>query len=257
VLLASQIDIFILMAGKGARFKRDEFNLPKPLIKFREKPLFAWALKSVKDLLPSANLHLVICAEDKIHEKVELELTKLAELNFHTVHIITVPHRTTGPLQTAVEAVRLAAAYERSEPIIFGDCDLYFDSPSWVQAVKNWCAGDHSTDALLMTFNADAEKHSYVSVDENGFATEVAEKKVISKNAVVGFYAFKDSKLFLQAANKVLDGKPASSGEYFVSQVYGEMIQSGKIVKVSEVEKLVLLGTPDELELSSKSGVIE
>lgn len=251
VLLATQIDIFILMAGRGARFKCDEFNLPKPLIKFKEMPLFTWSLKSIKDLLPIANLHLVICAEDNLQEKVELELTKLPDLNFHTVHIITIPNRTAGPLHTAVEAIRQTVAGNRNNLVIFGDCDLFFNSSSWMSAIKKLLAGESSNEGLLMTFGADSEKHSYVSVDENGFATGMAEKKVISKNAVVGFYAFKNSKLFLQTANKVLEGAPANSGEYFISQVYSELISAGKKIEVVEVDKLILLGTPEELEQSS------
>jgi choline kinase len=117
--LAAHFDIFILMAGLGNRFRSEGYEIPKPLIKFRGQPLFAWALKSVKDLLPQSNLHLVLCAEDNIQDKIELELAKIKDLNFHTVHIISLPKRTNGPLETAVQAVRQTAAQDRSNPVVF------------------------------------------------------------------------------------------------------------------------------------------
>ncbi|MCC2679987.1 MAG: hypothetical protein K0R29_2563 [Pseudobdellovibrio sp.] len=250
--MAGQIDIFILMAGVGTRFRRDGYDVPKPLIKFKEQPLFVWAMKSVKELLPQANLHLVICAEDNIQDKVELALTNLPDLRLHTVHIIAVPKRTAGPLDTAVQAVRQTAVHDRTKPIIFCDCDLYFESTKWIDAVKQFMSGPANEDALLVSFESEAEKYSFVKIDESGYAAEVAEKKVISKNAIAGFYAFKEAKTFLQTGNKVLDGYAAVSNEHFISQVYNELIHSGKKVKVFKADKVVSLGTPEEVEASGK-----
>jgi len=253
--LAGHIDIFILMAGIGSRFRRDGYDVHKPLIKFKEQPLFVWALRTVKDLLPEANLHLVICAEDDIQNKVEVELTKIPELNFHTVHIISVPKRTTGPLDTAVQAVRQTAVHDRTNPVIFCDCDIYVESGEWLNAIRQMQTGAASEDAVLITFKSEAEKYSFVKADERGYAVKVAEKKAISKNAIAGFYAFKEAKLFLQTGNKVLDGRPAIANEHFISQVYADLIASGRPVKVFKAEKVVLLGTPEEVEASNKLNV--
>lgn len=253
--MTGQVEIFILMAGLGSRFRQEEFNTPKPLIKFRDQPLFAWALKSVKDFLPHANLHLVICDEDHIREKTELELTRLSNFNFHTVHIISLPKRTNGPLETALEAVRQTAAHDRDNPVIFCDCDLYLESSEWQKAITKLHKGLSSADAFLITFDSDGEKHSYVKTDSAGRAVEVAEKKVISNNAIAGFYVFKSAKMFLQAGNKILM-TPAPSNEHFISQVYNELIGSGKTVEIFKTEKLLLLGTPEDVAAAEKSTLI-
>lgn len=250
--MAGQIDIFILMAGLGSRFRSEGFDTPKPLIKFRGQPLFVWALKSVRRLLPQSNLHLVLCAEDNIKIKVETELAKLEDFSASTTQIITVPKRTTGPLESALQAVRKTAAVDRRNPVIFCDCDLYFESDKWVEGIKGWLSGDNAADAILATYPAAADKYSFVKLNSAGFATEVAEKRVISENAIAGFYAFKNSKLFLENGNSVLLNQATVSNEHYISQVYNELIKGGHAVKVYETEKILLLGTPEEIEDADK-----
>jgi NDP-sugar pyrophosphorylase family protein len=45
------------MAGLGKRFFQSSFDLPKPLIKIQNKPMFIKAAKS----MPKSNLNIFIC----------------------------------------------------------------------------------------------------------------------------------------------------------------------------------------------------
>ena len=53
----SRIVNIMPMAGLGKRFFQSSFNLPKPLIKIQNKPMFIKAAKS----MPKSNLNIFIC----------------------------------------------------------------------------------------------------------------------------------------------------------------------------------------------------
>ena len=42
-----KLHLIMPMGGRGARFFRDGFVQPKPLIRLRDKPFFYWAVQSV------------------------------------------------------------------------------------------------------------------------------------------------------------------------------------------------------------------
>ena len=56
-----------------------------------------------------------------------------------------------------------------------------------------------------MTFTASHPKWSYAKVNEEGFVTEVAEKKPISSNATVGIYWWKKGSDYVKYAEKMMD----------------------------------------------------
>ena len=51
---------------------------------------------------------------------------------------------------------------------------------------------ESKADGVIMTFNASHPKWSYARLDKKGNVIETAEKKVISDNATVGLYYFKE-----------------------------------------------------------------
>ncbi len=251
--MAAETDIFLLMAGLGVRFKQQGYTVPKPLIEFEGAPLFIWALRSLKELLPQSRLHLVVCAEDKIEDQVRRVLAAERELKYLNVEVITLAKRTAGPLESATQALQNCSSAPGDNPILFCDCDFYLESKDWSDAVLNWHGQYLQEDAFLVTFFAEATKHSFVKTDGRDHAIEVAEKKVISNKAVAGFYSFKSAKLFKEFAGRVFTGPSAVENEHFISQVYVELIQAGKKVKVFNADKMILLGTPEEIQSANIS----
>ena len=88
---------------------------------------------------------------------------------------------------------------------------------------------------------------SYAKCDQDGFVTEVAEKKVISKNATVGVYYWKHGSDYVQSAEKMIKKNIRVNNEFYVCPVYNEFLLKKKKVKIHNVEKMHGLGTPEDL----------
>ena len=233
------------MAGRGQRFKNQNYPQVKPLIHYKNKPLFIWAINSISHLLDNSNLHLVICEEDNIESQVLSEISKDNKLKNRKINIIKIESRTTGPALTAFEALK--SLNENSETVIFCDCDLYFKSHNWIKFIEKW---DPEIGATTLYFNADSLNFSYIKINEMGLVEEVAEKKQISNHAIAGFYAFKNKQLFINSVEAIKEKK--SHQEFYISYVYEDLIQKNEKIKSFKVDEIILMGTPEELNLANK-----
>jgi len=102
-------------------------------------------------------------------------------------------------------------------------------------------------DGSILTFEAIHPKWSYAKVDKNNFVLEVAEKKVISKNATVGVYYWKKGSDYVKYAESMIKKNIRVNNEYYVCPVYNEAIQDKKKIMIDEVSEMHGLGTPDDL----------
>ena len=77
-----------------------------------------------------------------------------------------------------------------------------------------------NVDGGILTFNAIHPKWSYAKIDKNKNVIEVAEKKVISNNATVGVYYWKQGKDFVKYTNKMIEKNIRVNNEFYVCPVY-------------------------------------
>ena len=84
--------------------------------------------------------------------------------------------------------------------------------------------------------------------DKDGFVTEVAEKKVISKNATVGVYYWKHGSDYVFSAEKMIKKNIRVNNEFYVCPVYNEFLTKKKKVKISNVDEMWGVGTPEDLQ---------
>ena len=80
-----------------------------------------------------------------------------------------------------------------------------------------------------------------------GYVTEVAEKKVISKNATVGVYYWKHGSDYVSSAEEMIRKNIRINNEFYVCPTYNEFLSKGKKVKIHNVDKMWGLGTPEDL----------
>lgn len=232
------ITIFLLMAGRGERFRQSGFEGPKAMILWNERPLFRWSLESVSRI-PNVSLYLVTCAEDEIKAS---ELLRWAP----EANIVELSSRTRGPAETALRALQQAEQTEKKAgPVIFCDCDLISRSAAWESFIQNW--HDQSA-ATVHCFTAQETKHSFAKINTDGDVTEIAEKIRISDQAVAGVYAFANAEIF-KAAVQNLD---FSGSEKYISHVYQELLRQNKKIKSFAVDEMRLLGTPPDLSSAER-----
>jgi bifunctional N-acetylglucosamine-1-phosphate-uridyltransferase/glucosamine-1-phosphate-acetyltransferase GlmU-like protein len=140
------------------------------------------------------------------------------------------------PTRGAAETI-LAAGID-DQPLIVANCDQLVSGP--------WILTDPA-DGWIATFTSDRPHHSYVQVDADGFVEKIAEKQVISDQAVAGVYVFKDGTMFAGAARAVIDRDERVLGEFYVSTVLAEMVARGARLRTFPLD-VTILGTPEELE---------
>ena len=107
---------------------------------------------------------------------------------------------------------------------------------------------DEKLDGFLLTFKANNPAHSYVEVNDKGFAIRTAEKQVISSDAAVGVYYFKTGNIFVKYAEKLISEKIKTNNEFYICPIYNLLIKDDLKVSIRQVEKMHVLGTPKELE---------
>ena len=148
---------------------------------------------------------------------------------------------TDGPVSTVLT---LKNTLNPDEDFFTVDCDQYFRSSTLSTRIAE--AQQKGWHGLIPTYTSDNPAYSYVKLDETGFATETAEKQVISNNAASGIYYFSSGRLFMDAAEEMVKNNLRTKNEFYMCPLYNILIKKGCKIKIVEVEKWMTLGTPED-----------
>ena len=175
---SEKMNILVPMAGGGSRFASAGYTFPKPLVEINGKPMIQTV---VENLNIEANYIFIVQKEH--YEKYNLQyLLKLIKAN---CKIIQVDGITEGAACTTLLAKEFI---NNDEPLITANSDQF------VEWNSNECLYAFNADGIdggILTFEATHPKWSFAKIGEDGFVSEVAEKKPISNNATVGIYFWK------------------------------------------------------------------
>ena len=156
--------------------------------------------------------------------------------------IIEIDGLTDGAAHTTLFAKKYI---NNSNPLLIANSDQYIIWNS-SKTLYNFYTKDF--DGGILTFESIHPKWSYAKCDNNQIVMEVAEKKVISKNATVGVYYWKKGSDYVKYANKMIKNNKRINNEFYVCPVYNEAINDGKKIAISQVDKMYGLGTPEDLK---------
>ena len=229
------VNILIPMAGLGSRFKNAGFKNIKPMIKLCDKTFIQW---SVESLGISGRFIFVV-----LEEHYELVEEHLKDIQPECL-IYKVPKLTDGASQTCLAA---KDTIDNDTPLIVTNSDQIFewDSEAYLQYLK-----DYDPDANVITVKSNNDKFSYIKIDQNGYATKLAEKEVISDNALVGIHYWKHGKDFVRSAESLIHNNIRANNEYYVSLTYNILIEEGLNVTMYELkdtDKYLSIGTPEQV----------
>ena len=230
----SKMNVLIPMAGAGKRFFDAGYVFPKPLIEVDNKPMIQWVIESLN---LDANYIFII---QKEHQK-KYNIQSVLKILQPNCKIIELDHLTEGAACTTL----LAKKYiNNSNPLIIANSDQYIN---WNSSKALYEFNSKNLDGAILTFEAIHPKWSYAKCDEEGYVTEVAEKKVISKNATVGVYYWKHGSEYVSSAEEMIKKNVRVNNEFYVCPTYNEFLSKGKKVKIHNVSKMWGLGTPEDL----------
>lgn len=230
----SRLNVLIPMAGAGSRFAKAGYVFPKPLVEVHGKPMIQVV---VENLNIEANYIFLVQKE----HYTQYNLKYLLNLLKPNCKIVLVDGLTEGAACTTL----LAKEHINTDaPLVIANSDQYIE---WN---ANECLYAFTADGIdggMLTFKATHPKWSYAKLDEQGFVSEVAEKKPISDNATVGVYYWKRGSDYVKYAEQMIAKNIRTNNEFYVCPVANEAIADGKRIRVKQIGKMWGIGVPEDL----------
>lgn len=235
------LNIVIPMAGSGTRFKKEGFDLPKPLIQINGKSLIEYSISSLG--IKGRLIFITRLYDNPQYNKILSQ--KLKELGEDTIEIQT-KRLTRGASETCL----LASKYiDNDDGLIITNCDQYlaWDSSLFLNYInKTEC------DGVVVTHKSNDPKNSFAKINEDGNVVQFAEKNPISSDALVGIHYWRNGKDFVESSKKLLsDFENNLRPECFVSETFNYLIERNKIIKTYEIHpnEYISLGTPNDVSI--------
>jgi beta-phosphoglucomutase-like phosphatase (HAD superfamily)/dTDP-glucose pyrophosphorylase len=231
---SEKMNVLIPMAGAGTRFVNAGYTFPKPLIEVNGKPMIQVV---VENLNIEANYTFIVQKEH--YEKYSLQY--LLNLIAPNCNIIEVDGLTEGAACTTLLAKEFI---NNDDPLVMANSDQFVE---WNSNECLYAFNADGVDGGVLTFKSTHPKWSYARLGEDGFVSEVAEKKPISDNATVGIYFWKKGSDYVKYAEQMIEKNIRVNNEFYVCPVFNEAIQDGKKIRIKEIEKMWGIGTPEDL----------
>jgi UDP-N-acetylglucosamine diphosphorylase / glucose-1-phosphate thymidylyltransferase / UDP-N-acetylgalactosamine diphosphorylase / glucosamine-1-phosphate N-acetyltransferase / galactosamine-1-phosphate N-acetyltransferase len=232
-----QLNIVMPMAGLGSRFRQAGFQIPKPLIEVRGRPMYAWATESLP-LEKSTRLIFILLASQPEFPDLKRDIEQ--RYAKHKPIVLTVPELTAGQ---AITVLRAREFINNNEPLLIHNADTAFDvDHSWVERATAEKLG-----GALLVFPSQEKRWSFSRDNSRGLVEEVREKEVISPWATTGTYWFGCGADFVNAAETRFNSGKREASEFYVGPLYNDLIARGARVKNFPIRKLYCFGTPEDL----------
>jgi len=232
---SDEFNILIPMAGAGSRFSSAGYTFPKPLIEVNNKPMIQVV---VENLNIKANFIYIV---QKDHYK-KYNLKYLLNLITPNCEIIQVDELTEGAACTTLLSKEFI---NNDKHLLIANSDQYIE---WNSNNFYYSMTNDNLDGGIVTFKSTHPKWSFAKLDDNGYITEIAEKKPISDIATVGIYYWNKGSDYVKYAEQMIEKNIRVNNEFYVAPVYNEAIKDGFKLKPFNIEKMWGLGTPEDLK---------
>lgn len=233
--------ILIPMAGKGERFVKENYTLPKPILPIEGLPM---VIKASKDL-PIADKYLYVLLKD---HTIKYDIEKIIIGHIPQSQFIILDKVTEGQACTCLYALENIS---EQDDIMIGACDngLIYDKNKFLQLREQ-------ADVIVFTFRNNVTvgtkptQYGWVSV-EGDYVKSVSVKIPISDtpindHAVVGAFWFKNKKIYQNAVEKMMNENRRINNEFYIDECINDAVQLGYNVKYLEVDKYICWGTPND-----------
>jgi NDP-sugar pyrophosphorylase family protein len=228
------------MSGKGTRFAKEGYELPKPLLPIDGKPMVV----QVAECLPKHKNDVFVCLEEHSIDGVLRDY-------FPNAIIRTIDHVTEGYAASCELGIDLI---DEDSPIMISPCDngVSYDEQAFLDLVA-----DEDNDVIVWSFrNSQAGKtnpamYTWMYVDENNFLCDMIYKQPpkgdpLKTHASVGIMYFRKAKYLLEGLRKNREENNRPIGELCIDSVAHQLANSGYRVKVFEIDHYACWGTPGD-----------
>ena len=242
------LNIVVPMAGRGSRFVDAGYDLPKPLIDVGGIPMLRIVIENLRPT--RAHRFIFICLRDHIEQYALHDTLRSWAPN---CEVRVVDQVTEGAACTVLLAEEII---DSSDPLMIANSDQWVD-----YSIDEYLGvmDAEVTSGLIMTMTADDPKWSYLRFDEQRISA-VVEKQVVSNEATVGIYNYREGRMFVEAAKTMIQRNLRVNNEFYVAPAYDIMIEKGLNLSYcnvgSEGKGMYGLGIPSDLECFLKSPML-
>ncbi|MDP2502844.1 glycosyl transferase family 2 [Vibrio splendidus] len=242
------LNIVVPMAGRGSRFAKEGYALPKPLIDVNGKHMIELVINNLK---PKCGHRFIFVCQNEHIEKFNLQ--SIFESSCENFEVVGIDGVTEG---AAITVLKAREFIENDDPLMIANSDQWIDMDInyYLNDMKN-----RELDGSMLTMKASDDKWSYAKVNDNGLVSEVVEKVVVSDEATVGIYNFSSGKEFCKYADFMVEKDIRSNGEFYVAPVYTFMAEAGDRIGVlnigEEARGMYGLGIPSDLNIFLSSDI--
>ncbi len=218
----------IPMAAHSDLFPKSDYHFPKPLVEIGGRPMIAHVVEGIQRYDAEAEFIFVVRKEDCDQFSLDASLALLTE---RPCHVVKLSEPTRGSACTALMAVDLI---QDDRPLVICNSDQVIHAD--IHAInRNFIAT--GVDAGVITFPSVHPRWSYASTSHNGSVLEVAEKRVLSRSAIAGYYFFRKGRDFIQAAMRSIENGASVDGGFFIAPTLNEIILRSGLVSHQEIRE--------------------
>lgn len=229
--------ILITMAGEGSRFKKIGYDCPKHEIEIRDKTLFEWSMKSLKDFY---NEDFIFIVRKNCYDKEKLE-NICEKLGIKKFKFKEIENLSDGQASTAYLCNELILD---NDEIVIYNIDTYIEEDELKKNIFDLY------DGFIPVFKASGDRWSFIKINKDKKIEDVVEKRRVSNLASVGFYYFKSWKDYKEIYLKYRDMIKKEYGEVYIAPMYHFLLGNKKKIGYMELssKKVHILGTPEDIE---------
>jgi HAD superfamily hydrolase (TIGR01509 family) len=231
------MNIIIPLGGKGERFLKEGYSMPKPLINVLNKDMIFWVLDNLSFHIDD-KLFILYSAELDQHK-----FTDVVHSKYNHIVCIPISFQTSGAVETVSVGINTILQMSHHKKCVLLDCDTFY-TDDILSVVRN------SKDNIVFYTKKENEKpiYSYIELNMDNCITRIQEKVKISSNANTGCYVFNDIGQLQRLCDYVLNNNITFNGEPYISCVISELIKESSVLGHIIDDRCVFsLGTPREL----------
>ena len=220
------MNILVPIAGDDKFFRSDEYFFPKPLVEIAGTPMIELCVCNLVRQFSDAHFIFVVQSEHCTRFSLDGMLRILTD---GRCTIVRLDRPTRGALCSALMAIDHIAA---DDALVIANGDQIVEADLSTLVARTEAAGH---DAAIVTFESLHPRWSFVRVDAEGFVCETAEKRVISRSAIAGFYYYRTGRLFLDAALRTLEYEAGIESVFYISQTLNNLILEGRKIAAHRI----------------------